>query len=62
LKAGDLAAFMTAGAYGACMASTYNARPLIAEVMVKGDEARLVRPRQTYDDLIALDSSPDWLD
>lgn len=58
-KAGDLLVFRSAGAYGASMASTYNARPLVAEVMVKGDKYAIVRKRQTYEDLIAQDSIPD---
>jgi len=59
--AGDLIAFMTAGAYGAVMASTYNSRPLVPEVLVKGDRYAVVRPRQTYDELIGLDRLPEWL-
>lgn len=58
---GDLIAVMTAGAYGAVMASTYNTRPLIAEVLVDGVRRHAVRPRQTLDALIGLDSVPDWL-
>jgi diaminopimelate decarboxylase len=58
---GDLVAFMTAGAYGASMASTYNLRPLVAEVLVKGDRYAVTRPRQTYEDLIGRDRIPDWL-
>ncbi|WP_196260674.1 diaminopimelate decarboxylase [Pelagibacterium limicola] len=58
---GDLLAVMTAGAYGAVMASTYNTRPLIAEVLVDGDRWHAIRPRQRLDDLIGLDSVPDWL-
>jgi diaminopimelate decarboxylase len=60
VRPGDLLAFMTAGAYGASMASTYNLRPLIAEVMVKGNKFAVTRARQTYDDLINLDQSPVW--
>jgi diaminopimelate decarboxylase len=60
VKPGDLIAFMTAGAYGFCMASTYNLRPLIAEVVVKGSQFSVTRPRQTYDDLINADHSPGW--
>jgi diaminopimelate decarboxylase len=60
-QAGDLVAFMTAGAYGASMASTYNLRPLVAEVLVKGDRHAVTRPRQTYEDLIGRDRIPDWL-
>jgi diaminopimelate decarboxylase len=59
--AGDLLAFMTAGAYGAVMASTYNSRPLVPEVLVSGTRYAVVRPRQTYDELIALDRLPEWL-
>ena len=59
--AGDLMALMSAGAYGAVMASTYNSRLLVPEVLVNGDNYAIVRPRQTYDDLIALDRLPDWL-
>jgi diaminopimelate decarboxylase len=61
LAAGDLIAFMTAGAYGAVMSSTYNSRLLVPEVLVKGDAWAVVRPRQTYDDLIGLDRLPPWL-
>lgn len=61
LKAGDLIAVSTAGAYGAVQAGTYNTRPLVPEVLVDGDRFHVVRPRQTYDDLIGLDSVPDWL-
>jgi diaminopimelate decarboxylase len=52
LRDGDLAAIMSAGAYGFVMASTYNSRPMPAEVMVSGDKFALVRERQTYADLI----------
>ena len=52
---------MTAGAYGSAMASTYNTRRLIAEVLVKGEEYAIVRPRQTYEALIGLDRIPEWL-
>ena len=61
LPAGDLVAFMTAGAYGAAMSSTYNSRLLVPEVLVKGEEFAVVRPRQTYADLIGLDRVPEWL-
>ena len=46
---------MTAGAYGAVQGSTYNTRPLLPEILVKGDEWAVVRPRQTYDELIGMD-------
>ncbi len=58
---GDLVAVMTAGAYGAVMSSTYNSRLLIPEVLVNGTDYAVVRPRQTYEDLIGLDRLPGWL-
>ena len=58
---GDLLAFMTAGAYGATMSSTYNTRLLVPEVLVNGAEFAIVRPRTTFDDLIGLDRVPRWL-
>ncbi|WP_186419162.1 diaminopimelate decarboxylase [Bosea sp. CS1GBMeth4] len=61
LKPGDLIAFMTAGAYGASMSSTYNQRPLVAEVLVKGDKFAVTRPRQSYEELIGTDRAPPWL-
>ena len=57
---GDLLATMTAGAYGAVQSGTYNTRPLVAEVLVKGSSWALVRPRQTYEDLIGLDHLALW--
>jgi diaminopimelate decarboxylase len=60
LEAGDLVAFMTAGAYGSAMSFTYNTRLLVPEVLVKGDSHAVVRPRQSYDDLIGLDRLPPW--
>jgi diaminopimelate decarboxylase len=57
---GDLLATMTAGAYGAAQSGTYNTRPLVAEVLVKGKTWSLVRPRQTYEDLIGLDRLALW--
>ena len=61
LDAGDLIYVGTAGAYGATQSSTYNTRLLVPEVLVDGDRFHVVRPRPTYDDLIAMDSLPDWL-
>ena len=61
VKAGDLLAIMTAGAYGAAMASTYNARPLVPEVLVHGDRFAEVRPRQDYDTMLKSDAMPPWL-
>jgi diaminopimelate decarboxylase len=53
MERGDLLAVMTAGAYGATMASNYNARPRAAEVLVEGATFRIVRRRETLDDLIS---------
>jgi len=61
VKEGDLLAVMSAGAYGAVMASTYNSRALIPEVLVDGSKWHVIRPRKSIEDLIALDSVPDWL-
>src|SRR5947207_3254377 len=58
---GDLLAIMTAGAYGAVQAGTYNTRPLIPEVLVRDGEWALVRPRLDADQLISLDKLPPWL-
>ncbi|EJW10457.1 Diaminopimelate decarboxylase [Rhodovulum sp. PH10] len=60
-KAGDLLAVMSAGAYGAVQAGTYNTRPLVPEVLVDGDRFAVVRPRPTVADIIALDRMPEWL-
>jgi diaminopimelate decarboxylase len=60
-KAGDLLAVMSAGAYGAVQAGTYNTRPLVPEVLVKGAEWAVVRPRLEVDQLIELDRMPAWL-
>jgi diaminopimelate decarboxylase len=62
LKSGDLVAILSAGAYGATMSSTYNARPPAPEVLVSGAEWAIVRPRLRHDDLIGQDRLPDWLD
>ena len=59
--ADDLVVFRTAGAYAATMASTYNSRPLTAEVLVRGGEWALVRPRQELEALIGADRLPPWL-
>ncbi|MBP2572314.1 diaminopimelate decarboxylase [Agrobacterium tumefaciens] len=59
---GDLIAVSSAGAYGAVQAGTYNSRLLVPEVLVKGDKFHVIRPRGTYEELIALDSVPVWLD
>ena len=58
---GDLLAVMSAGAYGAVQAGTYNSRLLVPEVLVNGSQYAVVRPRGTYEDLIGLDKLPAWL-
>jgi diaminopimelate decarboxylase len=59
--AGDLIAIMTAGAYGAVQAGTYNTRPLVPEVLVNGAQSAVVRPRVEVEQLIALDRLAPWL-
>ncbi len=61
LAEGELVAFRSAGAYGAAMASEYNARPLVPEVLVQGDQFAVIRRRPTYAEMIARDSIPEWL-
>ena len=61
-KPGDLFAISSAGAYGAVQAGTYNSRLLVPEVLVKGSDFHVIRPRGTYEELIGLDSVPTWLD
>lgn len=61
-KPGDLLAVSSGGAYGAVQAGTYNSRLLVPEVLVKGADFHVIRPRKTYEELIALDSVPAWLD
>lgn len=61
VAAGDLVAFRSAGAYGAVMASEYNSRPLIPEVLVSGDQFAVIRKRPTYEEMIARDIIPEWL-
>ena len=60
-KAGDLVAVMTAGAYGAVQSGTYNTRALVPEVLVKGDQYAVVRPRLDVEALIAMDRPAPWL-
>ena len=57
---GDMLAILSAGAYGAVMSSTYNARLLIPEVLINGDAFAVVRARPSYDDLLKLDQFADW--
>ncbi len=61
MRTGDLLAVMTAGAYGAVQASTYNTRPLIPEILVRGGEAAVVRARIGAAQQIGFDSLPAWL-
>ena len=61
LEAGDLVAFMTAGAYGAAMSSEYNSRLLVPEVLVKGAQFAVVRPRPTYEDMLSREQPAPWL-
>ena len=60
LRAGDLLAVMSAGAYGFVMASNYNSRPLPAEALVRGDKVALIRKRQTIEDIIRDEVDPNW--
>ncbi len=61
MVAGDLLAFRSAGAYGAVMASEYNTRPLVPEVLVQGDHFAVIRARPTFDEILKRDSIPEWL-
>ncbi|MFX6296390.1 diaminopimelate decarboxylase, partial [Acinetobacter baumannii] len=61
VASGDLAVFRTAGAYGATMASTYNSRPLVPEVMVDGDRYAIVADRISAETIIAAERVPEWL-
>jgi diaminopimelate decarboxylase len=61
MQAGDLVAFMGAGAYGAVLASEYNSRPLVPEVLVDGDRWAVVRARPSYEDMLAREPRADWL-
>ncbi len=61
LQEGDLVAFRSAGAYGAVMASEYNTRPLVPEVLVEGDHFAVIRARPTFDEMISRDTIPAWL-
>jgi len=61
VAAGDLLALGAAGAYGAVMASMYNSRPLVPEVLVADDRFAVVRSRPTYEDMIRSEAVPEWL-
>ena len=58
---GDLVVFRSAGAYGAVMASEYNTRPLVPEVLVRGDHFAVIRARPTFDEILRRDTLPEWL-
>jgi diaminopimelate decarboxylase len=60
MAAGDLVAILSAGAYGAAQASEYNSRPRAAEVLVKGDRFEIIRPRRSYEQLLAEERIPTW--
>ena len=61
LAAGDLVALMTAGAYGASMSSEYNSRPLVPEVLVRGPELAVTRPRPSYEEMLGRERMAPWL-
>ena len=61
LGAGDLIAFLSAGAYGAAMSSEYNSRPLVPEVLVRGEDFAVIRPRPTYEEMLAREPMAPWL-
>ena len=61
LNAGDRLAFMSAGAYGAVLSSSYNARPLVPEVLVDGDRYEIVRRRPSFEESVELEKVPEWL-
>ncbi len=61
VKAGDLLVFLSTGAYGAVMASEYNSRPLVPEVLVQGDKFFTIRERPSIKEIISRDSIPSWL-
>lgn len=61
LAADELVAFRSAGAYGAVMASEYNSRPLIPEVLVRGDQFAVIRARPSYEEILNRDNIPEWM-
>jgi diaminopimelate decarboxylase len=61
VKSGDLLAVLSAGAYGFVMSSNYNTRPRVPEVLVKDDQFSVIRRRESYDDILSLESIPDFL-
>lgn len=61
VRPGEIMAIKSAGAYGLCMASNYNTRPMPPEILVDGGRYALIRPRQSYEDLLAPEKIPEWL-
>ncbi|GGA99048.1 diaminopimelate decarboxylase [Allosediminivita pacifica] len=61
LKAGDLVAFRSAGAYGAVMSSEYNSRPLVPEILAHGDQHAVIRARPSFEEMLSRDNIPEWL-
>ncbi|MEM1391514.1 MAG: diaminopimelate decarboxylase, partial [Pseudomonadota bacterium] len=61
VAADERIAFMSSGAYGAVLSSQYNVRPLVAEVLVDGSDFAVVRKRPSFDEMMALEQIPDWL-
>ena len=61
LRDGDLIAILSAGAYGAVMSSSYNSRLLVPELLVKGGNVAVIRPRQNYEAMLAQESIAPWL-
>ena len=61
VRPGQRIAFMSAGAYGAVLSSSYNARPLVPEVLVNGSSFDIIRRRPDFEEMIALEKVPDWL-
>ncbi|MEM6744510.1 MAG: diaminopimelate decarboxylase, partial [Pseudomonadota bacterium] len=61
VAAGELVVFRSAGAYGAVMSSEYNSRPMVPEVLVKGDQFEVVRARPTFEEMLSRDTIPEWI-
>ena len=61
MNAGELLVMHSAGAYGAAQASQYNTRPLVPEVLVKGDSFEIIRERPTIEDILKTERLPSWL-
>jgi len=61
MQAGDLLVMHSAGAYGAAQASQYNTRPLVPEVLVKGDKFEIIRERPRVEDILRNERIPNWI-